>query len=239
MPAYAEHRRIVRPRERVTAFAAVVLVQAAFAFVLLSGLRVDVRRPGDVVQRLIDITLAKPPPPPTPPADPPPLAERSPPTAPKAQPDKPGGLPGPKPSHAPPSVTPIVPVQPSAAPSGAGTGTGPAVGAGAGGGSGGKDHGAGGGGTDLEQIAGAITPRDYPRHLREAGIGGVVGLSFRVEPSGLVSRCTITQSSGVPELDALTCRLIVQRFRYRPSTDRFGRPIGDTIDGEHEWIPHR
>jgi protein TonB len=237
VPAYADHRRIVRPRERVTALAAVVLVQAAFAFVLLSGLRVDVRRPGDVVQRLIDITLAKPPPPPKPPAEQP-LAKRSPPAAPKAQPDKSGGSPGPRPSHAPPSVTPIVPVQPSATPSGGGTGTGPAVGAGAGGGSGGNDYGAGGG-TDLEQIAGAITPRDYPRHLREAGIGGVVGLSFRVEPSGLVSRCTVTQSSGVPELDALTCRLIVQRFRYRPSTDRFGRPVGDTIDGEHEWIPHR
>jgi periplasmic protein TonB len=67
----------------------------------------------------------------------------------------------------------------------------------------------------------------------------VVGLSFRVERTGRVSRCTVTQSSGVPELDALTCRLIVQRFRYRPSTDRYGRPIADTVDGEHEWIPHR
>ena len=104
---------------------------------------------------------------------------------------------------------------------------------------GGEGYGAGGGGTDLEQIAGEITPRDYPRHLREAGVGGVVGLSFRVEPTGLVSRCTVTQSSGVPELDELTCRLIVQRFRYRPSTDRYGRPIADTVDGEHEWIPHR
>jgi periplasmic protein TonB len=52
-----------------------------------------------------------------------------------------------------------------------------------------------------------------------------------------VSRCTVTSSSGVPELDALTCRLIVQRFRYRPSTDRYGRPIADTVEGEHEWIP--
>jgi len=88
------------------------------------------------------------------------------------------------------------------------------------------------------QIAGEITPRDYPRHLRDAGIGGVVGVLFRVDPPGLVSRCSITQSSGVPELDALTCRLIVQRFRYRPSTDRYGRPIADNVEGDHEWIPH-
>jgi protein TonB len=133
----------------------------------------------------------------------------------------------------------VVALKPSAAPSGGGSGTGPAIGSGAGGGVGGNGYGAGeGGGTDLEQIAGEITPRDYPHNLRERGIGGVVGISFRVEPSGLVSRCTVTQSSGVPELDALTCRLIVQRFRYRPSTDRYGRPIADTVDGEHEWIPH-
>ena len=103
----------------------------------------------------------------------------------------------------------------------------------------GYGYGGGGGGSELEQIAGEITPRDYPRDLREAGIGGVVEMTFRVEPTGLVSRCTITRSSGVPELDALTCRLIQQRFRYRPSTDRFGRPMADEVDGEHEWIARR
>ncbi len=236
MPAYASHRSIVRPRERIVALAAVVLVQALLALVLLRGLRVEFTHPIDAVQRLIAITLDKPPPP----LEPVQAAhERHREAAPTAEPDKPGGSPGPQPAHAPPSVTPVIAVQPTTAPSGGGSGTGPAAGAGAGGGTGGNGYGDGGGGTELEQIAGEITPRDYPRHLRDAGIGGVVGLSFRVEPTGLVSRCTVTQSSGVPELDALTCRLIVQRFRYRPSTDRYGRPIADTVDGEHEWIPHR
>jgi protein TonB len=40
----------------------------------------------------------------------------------------------------------------------------------------------------------------------------------------------------VPELDALTCRLVQQRFVYRPSTDRYGRPIEDEVDGEHDWV---
>ena len=236
MPAYADRRRIVRPRERFFAFVAVVAVQLMLGLALLAGLRVDVHRTADVVQRLIDVSIAKPPPAPT--AVPIPKRERHETAAPKAEPKKLGGSPGPRSAHAPPSIAAVLPVAPTAAPSGGGAGSGPAVGAGAGGGRGGEGYGEGGG-TDLEQIAGEITPRDYPRHLREAGIGGVVGLSFRVEPSGLVSRCTVTQSSGVPELDALTCRLIVQRFRYRPSTDRFGRPIADTVDGEHEWIPHR
>ena len=237
MPAYAQHDRMTRPRERFYALAAVVAVQICLGFALLTGLRVDFRRSSDVVQQLIAVTLSKPPPPP--PMLPPPPRERHQQSAPKTQPEKIGGSPGPQPTHAPPAVAPVVALKPNAAPSGGGSGAGPAVGSGVGGGADGNGYGAGeGGGTDLEQIAGEITPRDYPRNLRERGIGGVVGLSFRVEPSGLVSRCTVTQSSGVPELDALTCRLIVQRFRYRPSTDRYGRPIADTVDGEHEWIPH-
>jgi protein TonB len=240
VPAYAQRNALARPRERIQALAAVVAVQAAIGFALLTGLKVDFQHPVDSVQRLVEVTLTPPPPPAPKPVEQRKPAARPEAAAPKAEATKPGGSPGPKPAHAPPSVTPIVPISPTAAPSGGGTGSGPAAGFGAAGGPGGNGYGGGGGGgSELEQIAGEITPRDYPKRLREAGIGGTVGISFRVEANGLVSRCNVTQSSGVPELDALTCRLIMQRFRYRPSTDRFGRPIPDTIDGEHEWIPHR
>ena len=53
--------------------------------------------------------------------------------------------------------------------------------------------------------------------------------------NGRVTRCIVTSSSGIPELDALTCRLIQKRFRYRPSTDRNGRPVPDEVEGEHIW----
>ena len=46
----------------------------------------------------------------------------------------------------------------------------------------------------------------------------------------------MTASSGVPELDRLTCSLVQQRFRYRPSTNAFGRPISDEVEGQQEWI---
>jgi protein TonB len=191
---------------------------------------------GEIVQHLISVTLQKPPPPPV--VQPPPKPQHHQAAAPKAAPEKLGGSPGPKPAHAPPSVSPVVAVKPNAAPSGGGAGTGPALGAGAGGGTGGNGYGDDEGGTDLEQIAGEITSRDYPRDLRDAGVGGRVKFTFTVEPNGRVGRCTVTRSSGVPELDALTCRLVQQRFVYRPSTDRYGRPIADEVDGEHDWIPH-
>jgi protein TonB len=225
---------MIRPRERASALAAVVVIQVALGIVLLRGFHVDVSRPGEMIQRLVDVTLAKPPPPVVPLQRPRPKHRQA--AAPKAEPAKRGGSPGPVPAHAPPSVAPVVAVKPSAAPSGGGRGTGPALGSGAGGGIGGKGYGSDEGGADLEQIAGEIGSSDYPRNLREAGIGGRVQFTFTVEPNGRVGRCTVTRSSGVPELDALTCRLVQQRFVYRPSTDRYGRAIADEVDGEHDWV---
>jgi periplasmic protein TonB len=234
MPAAGD----IRPRERLVAVVAVVVVQLGLGFVLLNGLRVEFGRSAEAVERLVEIAL-----PPMPARVPPPVRPK--PTrrrghraapAPKAEPTPLGGSPGPKPAHAPPSITPLVAVRPSLAPSGGGAGSGPAVGSGSGGGTGGQGSGDGRGGTDLVQIAGAILPSDYPRDLRERGIGGRVEMVFTVGPNGRVTRCTVTRSSGVAELDALTCRLIEQRFVYRPSTDRNGRPIADEVEGEQDWV---
>jgi periplasmic protein TonB len=222
------------------ALAAVAIVQLGVGLALLRGLNVDISRGGEIVQRLVNVTLTKPPPPlPPPPVRVKPAEKPHEASAPKAVPEKLGGSAGPKSAHAPPSVTPIVPVKPTAAPSGGGTGTGPAIGSGAGGGTGGAGYGAGqGGGTDLELISGDITRRDYPKHLGNAGIGGTVSVSFTVQVNGRVTGCRVTRSSGVPELDALTCVLISQRFRFRPATDRYGRAVSETIDWDQDWIPH-
>ena len=238
MPAAAT----MRPRERLAAFGAVALVQVGLGLILLNGLRVEVGGPAEVVQRLIEISLPHTPPPVPPPVQPKakPREQHSSSSAPKALAKPIGGSPGPQPSHATPAPTPVVSVRPTAPASGGGSGTGPALGSGAGGGTGGQGYGSGddGGGTDLVQIAGAIGQSDYPRELRERGIGGRVEFEFTVEPNGRVGRCRVTRSSGVAELDALTCRLVQQRFVYRPSTDRYGRPIEDDVDGVHDWVAH-
>lgn len=232
MPAPAP----VRPRERLIALVAVALVQLGLGAALLIGLRVDILPSSEFVSRLVDVTLQRPPRPKIPLSLAHPAKHRAA-AAPRAQQKPIGGSPGPIPSHSSPAPTPIVAVKPSAAPSGGGSGAGPALGSGPGGGSGGQGYGSDDeGGTDLVQIAGAILPSDYPRELRQRGIGGRVGIVFTVGTDGRVTGCRVTRSSGVPELDALTCRLIQQRFRYRPSTDRYGRPIPDEVEGEHDWV---
>src|SRR5437588_4888270 len=118
MPAYAQHERMMRPRERAYALAAVVFVQLVLGFVVLTGFRVELTRSANAVQRLIEIALPKPPPPPPPPIAPAPRPAHGTSSAPKAAPKPLGGSPGPQPAHAPPSVTPIVAVRPTVAPSG-------------------------------------------------------------------------------------------------------------------------
>jgi len=218
----------------MVALAAVVCVQLAIGFVLLFGLQVSMPRTGSTVERLLDFTVP-PPPPEIPRTKPKPKEARDQESAPKAKPEPPGGSPGPKPAHAPPSVAPVVAIKPSVAPSGGGVGIGPALGSGAGGGTGGRGFAGGGGGRDLELLSGDIYPSDYPRRLARAGIGGTVRMLGTVQPNGRVTNCRVTRSSGVPELDGLTCRLIEQRFVYRPATDRSGRPVSDDIEIEWTW----
>src|ERR1700756_4710136 len=108
MPAYAQGRRMVRPRERAIALAAVAAVQLVFVAVLLRGFHVDITRPGEAIEQLVNVTLAQPPPPLVPIERPMPQHRQA--AAPKAEPAPPGGSRGPAPAHAPPSIAPVVAV---------------------------------------------------------------------------------------------------------------------------------
>jgi len=70
----------------------------------------------------------------------------------------------------------------------------------------------------------------------EAGGGGTVGVRFTVEVDGRVGRCMVTHSSGNRILDDTTCRLITERYRFRPSLDPAGRPVRSQIVEDHSWV---
>lgn len=150
---------------------------------------------------------------------------------------------------APPPVIPQPP-SPIIAAKVAGTGTdatqgaapvaGPGTGAGGiGDGTGSGDAGdgdGGGGGEPPRLIRGRLRDSDYPRAAGAAGIGGTVGVRYFVGEDGRVGACSVTRSSGNEELDAITCRLIRERFRFRPSLDEDGRPVGSFLVEKHSWI---
>ncbi|WP_375427033.1 energy transducer TonB [uncultured Sphingomonas sp.] len=127
------------------------------------------------------------------------------------------------------------PSQGAAAVPGPGTGAG---GVGNGTGSGGNGDGDGGGWEDEtppRRIRGRLRDSDYPEAAAEAGASGVVSVRYAVEVNGRVSGCRVTRSSGNAALDATTCRLITERYRYRPSLDADGQPVRVTIVVDHEW----
>ena len=152
----------------------------------------------------------------------------------------------------PPPVVPMVMLPPviTAAPvAGAGTQSsagatpqpGPGTGAGGEGtglGSGdlGDDTGDGAdGGTWAEWKSGRIRDRDYPAAAFQSGIQGVLRTRYTIGTNGRVIRCEVLDSSGSPLLDETTCRLVMQRFRYRPARNAAGKPVVDVIMQRHHW----
>ena len=117
---------------------------------------------------------------------------------------------------------------------GAGTGAG-GVGTGFGSGNGGDGTGGGGVASRAKLIGGRITNSDYPRSASVAKQGGTVTAHFSVGTDGRVSKCRIVKSSGNAAIDAATCRLIEQRFRYEPARNRAGQPISDVTGWQQTW----
>ena len=223
--------------DRAKAIAAVVVVHAALAFVILSGLNVDMVK--HAVDRLTTIDIAKLPPPP-PPVPPPPPKPRPKPQVAK----KPEGAPAKK-----AEPTPIVAPQPKlplpspvAAAKVAGTGSATTTGAGTSGtGTGAAGSGLGpGGGGDFSRFTPArritkIPDREY-RMLASTGLrSGSVGVTIRVGPDGNVSNCRIARSSGDGSIDALMCELTLRYIRFDPARDPNGRPVAQDITFFPNW----
>lgn len=76
---------------------------------------------------------------------------------------------------------------------------------------------------------------DYPaRALREEK-EGVTRFTVQVDANGRVSNCSVTGSSGTPELDSTTCSLISRRGRFNPATDGEGKPTSGSWSSSVRW----
>jgi len=234
--------------ERLKGFIGAALVQAAILYLLVAGLVVNLPTIGAIKNDLL--AFVPPPPPPEVKVETQPKPSRK--TEGKAAP--PNIKSKATEVTAPPVPTPPVPPPPlpaatkpfegnqstqGAAPiAGPGTGAG---GIGNGTGSGGAGDGDGGGDGEGREIApryksGRLKSSDIPESAWEAGVEGRVSVRYFVNVDGSVSDCRVTRSSGYALLDTTTCRLIEQRFRYRPSLDENGTPIRSIIVENHTWV---
>ena len=120
---------------------------------------------------------------------------------------------------------------------GSGTGAG---GTGSGTGSGNGGSGPGGGiATKPVWIGGAISnARDYPTPPggRQARIGTEVIVKVTVGTDGRASNCSVYKPSPDAEADAITCRLVVDRLRFKPATDSSGNPVAAPFYWRQRWF---
>jgi len=240
-----------KTRDRLKSAAAAALFHGLIGYAFLTGLGFDLVSEAPDQLKLFDVTEAPPPPAAEPPAeidesdnrktkDPEGAA------APPNKKDTPAPVVAPPPEirieRPPPVVAAPAPAEGWAFDAGAAKIDGPGTGRGGEGtglGSGLHGTGTGGGGGGRPRravlIRGGIYDRDYPPAALARGAQGVVFMRFVVAPNGRVRDCRITRSSGDRALDETTCRLIRERFIYRPASDAGGRPVPDTIIGEHLW----
>lgn len=223
-------------RNRAIAFAAAIGVNGLLLALLLSLSR-DVAPQLLAAPGLTTFDITQPPPPAPPPPDTRPAAAAAPPSR--------GATKAPSPPNPPrplPKPTPAQPAVDAGSQSASGAGAAAGSGAGRGGqgtgtGSGAGGNGTGAGATPPVHIAGALTDRDYARSGLPRGAAGTVQVSFRVRSDGQVDNCRTVRSSGYEIIDRQTCRLMEQRFRFRPARDAAGRPIDFTLRTDFTWRP--
>jgi periplasmic protein TonB len=233
-------------RSKTLAALAAAAIQLGIAWVLVKGLAFSGKDTPDTAELSATLVTVTPTPtpepePPAPAPEPSPAASKDPGAANrKAEP-----LPrvAPKAKIELPPKLPAAPVaaQGTQADAGAATRPGPgtgAAGAGSGLGAGGSGSGSGagsGGGSGAQHVAGRLRDSDYPREAEAIRATGTVAIRYIVRPDGLVDRCAVLRSSGHPMLDQLTCRLVQQRYRYRPARDGSGRPVEQEIRTTFTW----
>ena len=121
---------------------------------------------------------------------------------------------------------------------GSGTGAG-GTGTGTGSGNGGTGTGGGGPVTKPVHIAGGIdNARDYPvpEGGRSARRGNDVIVQVTVGTDGRASNCRIYRPSADPEADRITCRLVVERLRFRPAVNSAGEPVPAPFYWQQKWF---
>jgi periplasmic protein TonB len=201
---------------RITAIIIVALIHVAVGYALITGLAYSAAKKLIEHVTTVDVNEPPPPPPETPPppepnqppppvAPPPPLNISVTPPQIQTQPNIPPPMP---PAVIVPPPAPAAPPPPRFTPKGASPKGNPASWA---------------------------TTDDYPaRALREER-EGVTRFSVTVGPDGRVQSCTVTASSGTPELDEAACRTIQRRARFNPATDGEGKPTTGTYSNSVRW----
>ncbi len=219
-------------RQRTKSMAGVIFIHVAIGYALVSAMGMDVAKTVTASFKVINVTPPLPPEP-APAEKPAEALEEA--TSPENLQAAPTQIVAPMPEIKLKIESPVI-AAPVAGP-GDESSAGASDQAGPGFGSGGQGDGYGGGGivSGPRYVSGAISRKDIPRSVWQSGNRGNVVAHFTVGTDGRASDCRIHQSSGHATLDATTCRLIEQRFRFEPARDASGRAVARPYGWLQEW----
>jgi len=221
--------------DRLKAVGGVLVVHAALAALILSGL--GVTRVNHTVERLKTFEILQPPPPPPPPRS---AAQRA--------RDREGAAA--RKARATPVVAPRIqlpakpPVIAAAVPSTGSAATAGAASDGNGTGAGGSGNGLGGGGSGdysgyaPAQMLNKIPDREYRRISNGRIPRGSATIRFRVSPNGRLASCRVIRSSGDHYVDWVVCNAATNHLRFSPARDASGRPVAQDMSYTPTWRPN-
>lgn len=201
---------------RIIAIIIVALIHVAVGYALITGLAYSAVK--KAIERVTTVDINEPPPPPP---DTPPPPEPDTPPPPVAPPPPINISVAPPPIQVTPNIPPPAPVirivPPAAPPAPPPPRFTPK------------------GATPRGNPGSWATTDDYPsRALREEK-EGVTRFTVQVSPEGRVTNCTVTGSSGTPELDEAACRAITRRARFNPATNGEGEKVAGTYSNSVRW----
>lgn len=79
------------------------------------------------------------------------------------------------------------------------------------------------------------TINDYPSLALRMQLEGRTGALLTVSPAGLVTACSLVQSSGVQMLDEITCAVLSRRARFSPALNADGKPMEGSHHRGVQW----
>ena len=80
-----------------------------------------------------------------------------------------------------------------------------------------------------------VTTDDYRGNWIRQEMTGKARFRLEIAADGRVAGCTITASSGHPELDAATCALVTRRAKFQPARGSEGEPVAGSYSNAIDW----
>ncbi len=80
-----------------------------------------------------------------------------------------------------------------------------------------------------------VSTDDYRSNWIRQELTGKARFRLEIAADGRVANCTITGSSGHPELDAATCALVSKRAKFQPARGHEGQPVAGSYSNAIDW----